>query len=164
MDVIEIGTVFALIWSVIFLIISIGLAYIMTKLLYKSVSIKKRAIKHAKLIDEYTRNKVNRIVTLPVKEFEEYLTKIYTQVLELSAAKDVSDKDPNASTILYARSIEKIMLYLGNETLEAIEYYYGKDFIIRWCEMRFKILENNGKLSGIISKDLYSDDIENVIT
>lgn len=123
--------------------------------------IKQKAINMAKLVDKRTQNKVNRVISLSANEFENYLFRVYSSMLEVVSAKDVSDKDPNAITILYAKSLEAMITYLGSETVEAIDYYYGKDYLFRWCELRFKLLENRGTLPNIIAKRASADSIEN---
>lgn len=153
-------TIVSIVVSALFLVVGISFALAALCFLEHARQIKKKAIKMAKLVDKHTQNKVNRVISLPVNEFENYLFRVYSSMLEITSAKDVSDKDPNAITILYAKSLEAMIAYLGNETTEAIDYYYGKDYLYRWCELRFKLLENRGALPNIISKRVYADSIE----
>ena len=113
----------------------------------------KRAKKIVELINRKTKAEFNKIACLPVRELDAYLGGVYTNMLLISSMKDYTPTDPNGAVILYAKSLEAMLVYLGQETVHAIEYYYGEGFIERWCEVRFKILNQNGTLANIAKQN-----------
>ena len=40
----------------------------------------------------------------------------------------------------------------------------GKDYVIKWCELAYALIENKGLLSKLIDKDAYADEIEKFLT
>lgn len=108
-----------------------------------------KAAKKAELIEKKTKAEFNKVACLSVRELDSYLGGVFTNMLLISSMKDYTPTDPNGAVILYAKSLEAMLVYLGEDTIAAIESYYGKGFVERWCEVRYKILNQNGSLANI---------------
>lgn len=142
-----------LMWIPIVISFMVGIAFmVMSICLYCAARrFIKKSKKLAEVISKKTQNSFNKIATLSVNELNDYLNSVFSQMIALSVDKDISSKDPNNAIILYAKSLEATILYLGPETIRAIEYYYGAGFIERWCESRYFIMERNGTLAKALS-------------
>ena len=112
----------------------------------------KQTIAKCKHVETYTKDRMNHIGTLPVKELDEYLTDLFMTKLELCAAQDVSIRDPSAAVILYGRALSEVITYLGEDNIHAIEYFYGKGYIEKWCAHRYRLMENRGSLPALFRK------------
>lgn len=119
-------------------------------------------VNHKKL-DQLVQNKYNRVALLNISEFDQYMTKVFSMCMELATKESVSEKDPDAAVKLFAKTLERVEVYLGTETITAIDYFYGKDFLIRWCEMRFNLLNSRMYLPKIIDKSIYAESIESAL-
>lgn len=104
----------------------------------------------AEQIKKYTSMEQNKYASMTLSELEPVLQSLYSQQLSIISAQLISENDPNARDILYAKSLEAMITYLGPETIEALDYYYGKNFITRWCETKYFLLENAAVISEII--------------
>lgn len=93
-----------------------------------------------------------KIISLTPKELDEYLGIVFGYFLEVNTVSRVSEKDPDASVKLYANTLSSMMSYIGEENIEALDYYYGSDYLSKWCELRYALLENRRILSPIINK------------
>lgn len=133
------------------------------KFLNSARQIKKKTLASLKLLDKKTKMGYNKIATLSVFELDNYLGQIYSICLDLAAAESASEKDPNVAVILYAKSLEKIQLYLGDETIKAIDYFYGDGYLVKWCELRFNMLNTKKVLNNIIDKSMYVNTIRDAL-
>lgn len=159
-----IGVVAVYIWAIILLILGAGLIFIGLLYWIKARRILEIAKKSAELVEKRTNMKFNRIATMTTHELDQYLADIYSMVLEINSVSNVSEKDPKCNQNLYAYSITSMYEYLGSDTIDAIEYYYGKNFITKWCEYRYRILENRGILVRILSREVTADGIrQNIV-
>lgn len=159
-----IGITAVYIWAIILLILGIGLIFIGLLYWAKARKILQVAKKSAELVEKRTNMKFNRIATLSIHELDQYLADVYSMVLELSSVSNVSELDPKRDQNLYAYSITAMYEYLGSDTIDAIEYYYGKNFITKWCEYRYRILENRGVLLRILNREVTAEGIRPNIT
>jgi len=148
------------IWTFATLIILLILCWITVKVFWVGVQVKKRAEKYAETIKLRTDRQYNKYASLTIMELEPILRAAYSQQLALASALAVTIKDPNAVDLLYTKSVDGLLVYLGQETIDALNYYYGDGFILRWCETQFKLLENEGIISEIIAKTIKSAQIE----
>lgn len=130
------------------------------RFLLKAKENKKKMDKNLKILDQKVKDKYNRIALLSIPEFDSYMTKVFSISLELASQESVSEKDPNAAITLYAKTLEKVRIYLGDEMVHAIDYFYGKDYWIRWCEYRFNLLNTRKYLPSIITKTMFANNIE----
>lgn len=144
------GITILCIWTAILLVILGTLIYANIKLFYYLVQRNKLAKAHILMVKTETERKYNKIATMPPNDLEAYLSKIFAISVARASDTDVSDNDPDAASKLFFKTSERLINYLGPETVEAIEYYYGKDYIIRWCEMNYMNLTRNGVLAKII--------------
>ena len=151
------------IWICILLISLIMLIGANIKLLYNLIDLNKKSKKFAKMVVERTKNKVSKIGSLSPTELDEYLSKLYSGFLITSTDISISEKDPYADGKLYAISVQAMLDFLGPETLNAIDYYYGKGYVIRWCEFRYKWLDNQGLLTQIINKTAKVESVERAV-
>lgn len=151
------GTYFAMSVVIISLFAGSIVMLIGSVLLYtKSKQYMKQTKDKVKKITEYTKNSNNKIGTLPIQELSQYLTQVFSLSIEIALAKDISDKDPNNAVVLYSKALERMLIYLGSDTIRAIEFYYGKGFVIRWCEANYMHLENTGHLATLMAKQIRS--------
>lgn len=142
---------YAIIWSMIILCLLIGLIYWNIKLFRLLIARNKLAQEHIKMVKKNTEMQYNKIAALSPSDLDAYLIKMFSMCIMISSDTDVSERDPEARDKLYAYTATRMLKYLGNDTVDAIEYYYGEGFIIRWCEMRYNYLHRNNKLGAIIS-------------
>lgn len=131
-----------------------------------SIGFYRRAKRYAKLQEMLTKrlekrlqNKYNRIATLEPKDLGAFLTKAYAQSLELAAIANTSENDPDAQEVLSVAALATLRKYLGEDTVEAIDYYYGSDYLGRWTMQVFRLLENRGVLPTIIKQELTAEGI-----
>ena len=144
------GALTVCIWG-LFLSIVLGiLIYLNIHLLYYLIKRNKLAKDHIRMVKLETERKFNKIATLPPDELDAYLSKIFAMTVARAFDTDVSDKDPDVASKLYFKTSERLVNYLGPETIDAIEYYYGKEYIIRWCEMHYMYLTRNGTIAKLI--------------
>lgn len=109
------------------------------------------ADKHYEKIKMLTQTKFNKIATLGPDELTKYLSRIFKVQLVMAINEDYTDKDYQAIEKLYAGTLSRILKYIGPDTESAINYYYGSNYLIRWCENYFIELKNNGQLAKMIS-------------
>lgn len=121
---------------------------------------KKYEQQRKKEIDE----KYNMYISLTPDELDHRLVRIFSRSLELASVTFVSKNDPDAAPKLYAKAVEKTLVFIGDESIAAIDRYYGKDYVIKWCELAYALIENKGLLSKLIDKDAYADEIEKFLT
>ena len=101
-----------------------------------------------------TKKEYNKIATLPFKEFTDFMIVTFARMLILASDANVSENPgPNAHEELYAQALARLIDYLGVETVAAIEYYYGKGYISRWCKEAYRYLENISVATSIIQKE-----------
>lgn len=144
------GALTVCIWG-LFLSIVLGiLIYLNIQLLYYLIKRNKLAKDHIRMVKLETERKFNKIATMSPDELDAYLSKIFAMTVARAFDTDVSDKDPDVASKLYFKTSERLVNYLGPETIDAIEYYYGKEYIIRWCEMHYMYLTRNGTIAKII--------------
>ncbi len=98
------------------------------------------------------RNNNNAIAALNPTELEMFLAKEYAKQLELVLVSDMSINDPDSMSKCYLNSSAELIKFLGEDTVDAISDRYGKDFVIKWCEVQFRLLENSGDLAKIYNR------------
>lgn len=158
------GLIVGYIWLGILFIVLVGLNYCSVKFLLQTKKMKADAIKALQRNEKKLQDKYNQIASLPPVELDRYLSNMFAKCLELNSAAYVSDNDHEAREKLYARATADMLAYLGTETIDAINYRYGTDYIYRWCEINYKLLENRGTLVSIINKTTYAETIANGLT
>ena len=102
-----------------------------------------------------------KLISLTPSQLDEYLGMIFGYFLELESVTKISEQDPDGATKLYAGVLKRMFDYIGTDTVEALDYYYGTGFLERWCEVRYSLLENRRILSPIL-KQTYA--FENRVT
>lgn len=147
------------IWLLFGIFIVLWLIRASCKLFWYAYKTKTKAEDYAKKIKTRTDNKYNKYISLTPSELDARLSVIFSQQLELISLTKISEKDPDAAPLLYALAVERVIVYLGPETIEAINYYYGEGYVIRYCETMYKLLENRGIITNIIEKRITSDKI-----
>lgn len=153
-----------LIWGVLLILIGAAFTYAGFCFFRSQKNEKKKTLEQAKRIDKLTQDKFNKIATLSIEEFDAYMSKLFSICMELSSVEKVSDKDPIAPEVLYAETLKRLMVYLGPETLHAIDYYYGENYLSRWCETRYTLLNNRGYIAKVVTRDIYADSITTALT
>lgn len=139
-------------WVIFMIVTGAAAIAVSLYLVYKAKLMVKAAKLTVKKIDTRSKAGFNKIASLPVSEFNSFLTTAYSAVLEVAIVKDVSARDPNNAVVLFAKSLEYMHVYLGEETIHAINYYYGVGYLDRWCKLRYQILSNGGQLANLITK------------
>ena len=92
----------------------------------------------------------NKIGTMKPEELDKWLDEIFTSCLKLSIAGHYTPKDPINGETVYAYAIKSLITYIGKTTEESINFFYGKDYIYRWCELRYNLMSQTGALSKLI--------------
>lgn len=141
-----------IIWLLIGIVVVIVVGMMCVKLCWHLIIMNLEAHEHVKEIKKRTAEKYNKFVAMSQSELEEYLVKTYSLILELTCAKLISAKDPDAMDKLYGNSFSEMLKYLGQPTIDALDYYYGTKYIDRWCELRFKYLENTGIIHSLMER------------
>lgn len=135
------------------LIIAAGICFIIFR---KRKEIYKDKIKEAETyvadVKKRTDMQYKKLIQLSPKDLDEYLGLIFSYYLELNSESRVSEKDPAVVTKLYATILNSMLEYLGDDVVEALDYYYGEEFVEKWCQLRYLILENRRTLSKVINK------------
>lgn len=120
--------------------------------------------KIVKLVEKRTREKYNAIATLPPKEFGDFLAVMFAKMLEIKSASQVSEADPKADELLYTEATGALIEFLGQETVDAIDYYYGANYIYRWTKSSYALLHKRGLTVKIIAKEMqYETAAKNMI-
>lgn len=148
------GLVITWIWAVGMLLVGLVSAAIGILFMIKAHKYATMQEKVTKLVEKRTREKYNAIATLPPKEFGEFLTTMFAKMLEIKSASQVSDADPKADERLYIEATGALIEFLGPETIDAIDYYYGADFIYRWTRNSYALLSKRGITTKIILKEM----------
>ena len=153
------GMVLSILWLVTLCVILAFLCGQVVRLIYHLIKLNQQAKQHMLDVKNRTEEKYNKYISLTPQELDDRLINIFALQLELSAVSDISEKDPDAPGLLYGHALEGMMRFIGNHSIDAIDYYYGEDYISKWCEMHYRILENRGVLSKIITRQVYADAI-----
>lgn len=154
-----------LFWGLIVLVLAVGILVANVKLFWYLIERNKLAKAHVMMVKQKTELKYNKIATMDPSELDDYLIKLFSMQIQITTDADISENDPNAEGKLYFKTAERIIRYLGPETVEAIEFYYGANYIVRWCEMHYMYLNKNNRLLDLIktknsSADTIADDLK----
>lgn len=153
------GIVIALLWVVMILCL-LALSLGASCRLFRAASkTKKEANAYAKKKKEEADKSLNKYISLTPSELDKQLAYIFASQLELSSLVDIAEADHEAVPKLYAKTLNRVLAYIGPESTSAIDYYYGNGYIIRWVETRFKLLENRGVIAKVVQKDIYAESI-----
>lgn len=164
MEIVEYGgLIVGYIWIAILFTISMILLGLSIKVWKQTKAIKNKTISAMAANEKKLQEKYNQIASLPPKELDAYLAVIFAKHLELNSASYVSSNDYEAKNKLFLRASADTVLFLGEGTIDAINYRYGNDYVYHWCEMTYKMLENRGLLTSIINQTMYSEAITNNI-
>lgn len=131
-------------------LVCIGLAYLLiqgilyVKKRYKDIDQYRATVQHSVQI-EY-----NKIATMKPEDLDNWLDKIFTSCIKMSIAAHYTPKDPINGETVYAHALVEMIKYIGPTTEEAINFFYGTDYIYRWCEMQYKLMDQTGTLSKLI--------------
>lgn len=147
------------IWICALLLILILLSWGAVKIFLSMIDMKKKLKKYVQLIKERTNMQYNKYIALSPQDLNSLLCTIFAAQLELSSTTQISELDPDRAAKLYLHATEGMIAYIGKESIDAINYYYGKDYIFRWCEMKYRLLENHGVIKRVIAKEMYSEAI-----
>ena len=124
----------------------------------------KEANSYVAKIKQQTDMQYKKVIQFTPKELDEYLGLIFGYFLELNSEARVSEKDPDANVKLYAHTLSSMLEYLGDESVQALDYYYGSSYVEKWCQLRFMLLENRRIASKIINKEYDFTAVQNNTT
>ena len=124
----------------------------------------KEANAYAAKIKQQTDMQYKKVIQFTPKELDEYLGLLFGYFLELNSEARVSEKDPDANMKLYANTLSSMLDYLGDESIEALDYYYGTSYIEKWCQLRYMLLENRRIVSKVINKEYDFTAVQNNTT
>lgn len=139
-----------MIWGCIALAIGISSAVYGVRFLRAQRKLKRDMETAAKLADLQLRMRYNRIAMLEPKEFHQYLAGMFSRCMEIVTDRDISKKDPDGGIALFTLAAAELIEYLGPETMEAIDYYYGKNYIMRWSKNAYALLDKRGVIGAAI--------------
>ena len=117
-------------------------------------------------VERRTRCEYNKIGTLNPPELMKYLSQIFSRCIELEASSRVSERDPIGSERLYALAVSRLIDYLGPETMDAIDYYYGggytadgseeepRSYVERWASLMYPLLMSRGIIKGVVNSEI----------
>ncbi|MCM1294995.1 MAG: hypothetical protein NC311_05590 [Muribaculaceae bacterium] len=141
------------IWAVIAIVVGGGFAYLAYRYYKKARKYCKMQEDIVKKVELRTKKEYNKIATLPPPELSSYLTVVFSRELIFASDQEISEKQKNAHETLYATALSGVHAFLGEETVAAIEYYYGKEYVDRWCRKAYLALEHDNVASSIIQKE-----------
>ena len=140
-----------LLWGIGVLIAAIIILVFALKFLVAARKTKEEMDEAAKKADVRLMKQYNRIATLEVEQLHTFLTRMFSSCLEIVSDREISTKDPDSEITLYTLAVQELLLYLGEETIAAIDYYYGHNYIMRWTDNRYKILAKRGIISNMVN-------------
>jgi len=141
-----------LIWMIPVLALMIVLARLEFQLVRWQINQAKKLKNQAAVTKKKIEMEYNKIATMSPKDLDEYLTRIMSMIIQITITTDIAENDPDAAAILYGNLAIGIEKHLGPETVEAIEYFYGKDYITRWCELTYNFLDSGGELATMVRR------------
>lgn len=152
-----------LIWGIVLLIL--GLAMFVIGYLYLKKGKMYHDTKRAMLIEAEQRVKLqyNKIATMTPNQLTVYLGGIFSRYLELNGELN-SEHDNTILERLFTQTQADLLEYLGQDTVNAIEYYYGSGYIEKWCQLAYFLLEKRKRLSGIVQGSATYGDIERTLS
>lgn len=148
----ELWLVPLVIWLLIGIVAFIVIDIMDVKLCKHLIRMNRNAKKKIELIEKRTAEKYNKLAAMSQPELDSYLTKTYSVVLEITCATLISGNDPDAMDKLYGNSLIRMLEYIGQESIDALDYYYGKGYVDKWCELRYAFLENSGVIHTLIDR------------
>lgn len=158
------GLVIVWVWAIGALLVGLVAAAVGVCFMIKAHKYSVMQEKIVKLVEKRTREKYNAIATLPPKEFGDFLSTMFAKMLEVKSASQVSDADPKADELLYTEATGALIDFLGPETVAAIDYYYGNNYIYRWTKSSYALLHKRGITPKIIAKEIqYETAAKNMI-
>ena len=139
-----------LVWGIVLFII--GAAIVAGGVLYYRKGKEYHDMKKALLIEAERRVKLqyNKIAMLPVKDLNTYLAGIFSRYIELDGEFNTI-RDNQVQEKLFTDVQADVLKFLGDETVHAIEYYYGDRYIEKWTGLAYLILEKRRKLGGFVN-------------
>ncbi|MCM1230270.1 MAG: hypothetical protein NC489_09055 [Ruminococcus flavefaciens] len=159
------GSITLLVWSGIFLAMTITVSIFACRFLLSARKTRQEAEKMIKLTEQRLQKQYNRIATLPYDEFQQYMISSFAKSLEIVSYREVSKSDPDGTVTLYTLAVAEMIEYMGLETVDAIEYYYGKDYIHRWTLLSYELLEKRGVITNVIeNKAVRADAVSKSLT
>lgn len=152
-----------LIWGVVILIISGGFLYFAIRY-YKKGKLYHDQQK-ALLVEAERRVKLqyNKIAAMTPSQLTNYIGGIFSRYLELNGELG-SDKDNLAVERLFTSTLSDTLVYIGEDTLEAIEYYYGDQYVEKWAKLAHQLLEKRRKLGGVVRGETSYEELEQLLT
>lgn len=139
-------------------------------LLALAAKVLRRAIKYhdeqkelLMVAEKRVRDKYNQIALQSPKDLENYVRRVFNECLEMVAYIDISERDPDAVMRLYAEGQLRLMERIGNDTVGAIEYYYGENYIDRTCRMYFQLLEKQNLIHRLIHREVTHKELDNAM-
>lgn len=145
-------TVTFFVWGLGLMFVGILAAIAGVKFMFISRRLKDKAELVVKSVENRTKMQYNRIATMSPSELHSYLTVIYSRCLILAADVNVSERDPDGVPLLYTAAVSALLEYLGNDTVAAINYYYGDGYVIRWAKEAYRTVEYEGLVADIIAR------------
>lgn len=151
------GIIIGIFWIVILIFALCCLIVTAIRYVIRAREYHNEAKELVKKVEKRTQMNYNKIVSLTPAELHTYLSNIFLQTLELASDGAVVENDPEAVERIYTIASANLIKYIGPETYDAIDYYYGKHYLIRWARQVFDILESRGVIEKIIRKEMNAD-------
>lgn len=148
------GLVIAYIWAVVMLVAGAAMCLCGIILIKHGRRYKKMQEDLVKAVEIRTKKEYNKIALMSPQDLSAYLTQSFAKMLELESQASISEKDPDATTKLFAVSLAALLRFLGDETVAAIDYYYGKDYVQRWAEYSYRLIEARRLTDSVINKNM----------
>lgn len=140
------------IWLVGLMVLAGSVLMICIKLAYLLIQRNKQAKLQSAQTKKRIEEKYNKIASLSPSEFDSYMTGLLSMMIQIVNDADISDRDPDAENKLYFHVLERLMVYLGTDTIQAIEYFYGKNYLTRWIQLRYTYLYKTTALQKLIAQ------------
>ena len=115
------------------------------------------------LLKKQRKIEANKIATMDSEFFFNYIATMFSNVLLLESDTRVSENEPNVLSVLSEFTMEKMFEYIGDDAIDAIDYYYGSDFLDGWIQLSLRILEEEGILFNVIRKTAKFNDVYKTI-
>ena len=155
------GLVISYIWAAVIFVVGIILMVCGFIFMKHARRYKKMQEELVKKVEIRTKKEYNKIALMSPKDLNTYLTQTFAKMLEVESQAHISEKDFEATTKLFAYSLAALVDFLGPETIDAIDYYYGKDYVQRWAQYSYRLIEARRLTDSVVNKAMIYESLTN---
>ena len=111
--------------------------------------------------EKHLKDKLNRIVSMDPMDLQNYIKYQFHRALEVEANARISHNDKDRKERLYFYAMIRVYEHFGTDTVEAMNFYYGKEYLDRICLFHYRFLdETRGLIDKLINGDTRAEDLD----